>query len=294
MWRLRDIKKSELSNKIAILFPAEKYVWRPNFPFPSNLSLTHPPTEKQRHIIRNWLHSNTAFDKLARNNCENFFEDLSLGIHNDVCWTKDDRWEKIVNINGFCKIVWSPDPNFPNIANHWKPRVPADFHTCQTFPLLTDLYANCHLPPPSLHTLPTLAPNHVNQRQARFLYVFTLYKPPHAIFSGFFGQLDWLLLPYFSFSPSSSSSGQNPSLRADQASSNQFKWSNFGALLEPETRVIPVAEMKGIRCQRSRSAPRTKCHEAVFSPRWLHQPSLGKVGKREKPLTIRSILEALN
>ena len=104
-----------------------------------------------------------------------FFGDLSLGSYNDVYWTKDNRWEQMVNVNGFCKIVWSPDPNFPNIANHWRPRVPADFHTCQTFPLLTDLYANCHLPPPSLHTLPTLAPNHVNQRQARFLSVFTLY-----------------------------------------------------------------------------------------------------------------------
>ena len=204
------------------------------------------------------------------------------------------------DVNGFSKIEWCPDPNFPNIANHWRPRVPADFHTCQTFPLLTDLYANCHLPPPSLHTLLTLAPNHVNQCQARQGYCkvevcfsLSLYKPPHVLFSGFSGQLDWLLLPFFSFSPSSSSSGQNPSLRADQASS-QFKWSNFGALLEPETQVIPVAEMKGIRCQRSRSAPRTKCHKAVFSPRWLHQPSLGKVGKREKPLTIRSILEALN
>ena len=92
-----------------------------------------------------------------------------------------------------------------------------------------------------------------------------------------------MLLPYFSFSPSSSSSGQNPSLRADQAYS-QFKWSNFGALLEPETRVIPVAEMKGIRCQRSASALRTKCHEAVFSPRLLHRASPGKVGKRETTL----------
>ena len=197
----------------------------------------------------------------------------------------------MVNVNGFCKIVWSPDPNFPNIANHWRPRVPADFHTCQTFPLLTDLYASCHLPPLSLHTLPTLAPNHVNQRQARqgfckveVCFSLSLYKPPHVIFLGFSGQLDWLLLPFFSFSPSSSSSGQNPSLRADQASS-QFKWSNFGALLEPETRVIPVAEMKGIRCQRSPSALRTKCREAVFSPRLLHRTCPGKVGKRKTTFT---------